>query len=122
MNALPREQSTTWVHVCDLPSLIPDAGVAALVGDVQIALFCASSPEQGLWAVGNYDPIGGANVISRGIIGDINDEPVVSSPLYKQHFSLNTGVCLEDATHALPVYPVRLQDDGVWVSLQHDAD
>jgi nitrite reductase/ring-hydroxylating ferredoxin subunit len=32
----------------------------------------------------------------RGIIGDLQGERVIASPIYKQHFSLATGRCLED--------------------------
>ncbi len=106
-----------WVRICDESALLPGAGVAARLGDTQIAVFRAADGGDGLWAVGNYDPIGGANVISRGIIGDLDDEPVVSSPLYKQHFNLSTGVCLEDASQSLPVFAVALRDGGVWVEV-----
>lgn len=34
--------------------------------------------------------------MSRGIIGDLQGERVIASPIYKQHFSLATGRCLED--------------------------
>ncbi len=44
----------------------------------------------------NQDPFSQAFVMSRGIIGDLQGERVVASPIYKQHFSLATGRCLED--------------------------
>ena len=73
--------------------------------------------ESVVYALSNYDPIGQANVLSRGILGDINDQPVVASPLYKQHFNLNTGICLEDETISLAVYPVRIVNDSVQISV-----
>ena len=33
---------------------------------------------------------------ARGIVGDIKGVAVVASPVYKQHFSLKSGHCLED--------------------------
>ena len=111
------EISAGWVRICDEQALLPGAGVAARLAHGQVAIFRAADDADNLWAVGNYDPIGGANVISRGIIGDLDGEPVVSSPLYKQHFSLRTGRCIEDDHHALPVYPVALRDGGVWIEL-----
>ncbi len=73
--------------------------------------------ESVVYALSNYDPIGQANVLSRGILGDINEQPVVSSPLYKQHFNLNTGICLEDESISLAVYPVRIVNDSVQISV-----
>ena len=37
-------------------------------------------------------PLGEAFVLSRGIVGDIQDELCVASPLYKQHFRWPMGV------------------------------
>ena len=105
-----------WIRICDESALIPGAGVAARLNDTQIAIFCSMHDAKQLWAVGNYDPIGGANVISRGIIGDLNNEPVVASPLYNLHFRLRTGVCQEDDSKTLPVYRVTVRDGAVWVA------
>ncbi len=121
-NGAQAVQSEQWTMVCNRDDLIEGAGVAALVDGRQIAIFCLPDPQGGLYAVGNFDPIGRANVISRGIIGDIDGEPVVASPLYKQHFSLLDGRALEDEAHSLPCYPVALKEDSVWVSLGEQAD
>jgi nitrite reductase (NADH) small subunit len=61
-----------------------------------------------LFAVSNFDPFGKANVISRGITGSVGDSLVVASPLYKQHFNLRTGECLEDNSKALKTYQIRV--------------
>jgi nitrite reductase (NADH) small subunit len=107
-------KNTAWIDVCSADDLQPDSGVCALVAGQQVAIFFLVK-EQAIYAIHNYDPIGKANVLSRGIIGDIKGEPVVASPLYKQHFSLKTGVCLEDQQVAIPVYPVRTLNGRVEV-------
>lgn len=99
--------------LCATDDLVAGAGVAARHGTTQIALFYLPGEDIELFAVGNHDPIGGANVISRGVIGDINGEIVVASPLYKQHFSLRTGQCLEDASYHLPTYRVAIAQGRV---------
>jgi nitrite reductase (NADH) small subunit len=66
-----------------------------------------------VYALSNYDPIGAANVLSRGIIGSLGERLVVASPLYKQHFCLQTGQCLEDENVSVPIWPVRLHDGKV---------
>jgi nitrite reductase (NADH) small subunit len=40
---------------------------------------------------------------------------VIASPLYKQHFSLHDGRCLEDADVAVATYPVRVVDGVIQV-------
>ena len=54
-------------------------------------------------------------ISARGSVGDIRGELVVASPIYKQHFSLVTGRCLEEPSLAVPVYFVRVIGSEVWV-------
>ncbi|UTA46881.1 nitrite reductase small subunit NirD [Simiduia sp. 21SJ11W-1] len=94
-----------WQVVCRSEDVVPGTGVCALVGGRQVAIF-RTRKEKALYALDNFDPIGKANVLSRGIQGSIGDQLVVASPLYKQHFVLATGACLEEEV-AVPVYSVR---------------
>lgn len=105
-----------WKDVCSADDLQPDSGVCALVAGQQVAVFYRVK-EQAVYAIHNYDPIGKANVLSRGMIGDVKGEPVVASPLYKQHFSLKTGVCIEDEQISVAVYPVRLHNGRVEIQV-----
>jgi nitrite reductase (NADH) small subunit len=109
-----------WLSVCDQTDLQPDSGVCALVEGQQIALFHIPR-DKSVYAIQNYDPIGKANVLSRGIIGDIKGEPVVASPLYKQHFSLITGLCCEDENVTVVTYGVRLRDGRVEIQLADNS-
>ncbi len=94
-----------FIPVCATADLVPCRGAAAMIEGKQIALF--RLPQGSIYAIGNHDPFSNANVMSRGIVGDLKGELVVASPIYKQHFSLVNGRCLEDDTVRLPVYPVR---------------
>jgi len=105
-----------WKDICKIDDLQPDSGVCALVEGQQVAIFFLVK-EHIVFAIHNYDPIGKANVLSRGMIGDIKGEPVVASPLYKQHFSLKTGICLEDENIAVSTYPVRIQNGRVEIQV-----
>ncbi|MDP2507290.1 MULTISPECIES: nitrite reductase small subunit NirD [unclassified Oceanobacter] len=98
---------TQWTQICALTDIAPDTGVCALHQGEQVALFRLGQTEQ-VFAIGNYDPIGRANVLSRGIVGSIGERYVVASPLYKQHFDLATGECLEDDAVTVKAYPVRI--------------
>jgi nitrite reductase (NADH) small subunit len=104
----------TGVVVCPYDVLLPERGVAALVGEVQVALF--RTHDGTVFAIGNQDPFSGANVMSRGIVGSRGEVPTVASPMFKQVFDLRTGVCLDDPVVSLPVYRVEVVDGQVVVS------
>ncbi|KZZ45803.1 MAG: nitrite reductase small subunit NirD [Saccharospirillaceae bacterium] len=101
-----------WIAVCDLNDIAPDTGVCAALSGEQVALFRLGDTEQ-VFAVSNYDPFGKANVLSRGIIGSIGEQLVVASPLYKQHFDLATGVCLEDGEVSIKTFQVKVENDQI---------
>jgi len=101
-----------WTTACAYDHLMPCRGVGVLLGDgTQVALFRLDDGT--LRAVGNIDPFSGAAVMSRGIVGDRGGRPTVQSPIKKQAFSLDDGVCLDDADVALPVYSTRIVDGNV---------
>ncbi|WP_374528892.1 nitrite reductase small subunit NirD [Acinetobacter sp.] len=110
-NMLPEQE---WVDVCNLNDITPNTGVGALVGGQAVALFRVGT-EKRVYALSNKDPFSQANVMSRGIIGDLQGERVIASPIYKQHFSLATGRCLEDKDQKLLVFPTKIQNDRVMV-------
>lgn len=94
-----------WAVICPAARIEPERGVAALLGEVQVAVFRTFDGE--LRAVGNIDPVSGAAVLSRGIVGDRGGVPTIASPVYKEVFDLTTGRCLDRPDVALPVYAVR---------------
>lgn len=106
--------TTALVAVCRYDDLLPERGVAALLGDRQVALF--RTYDGSVFALGNQDPFSGANVLSRGIVGNRGDVPTVASPMFKQVFDLRTGRCLDDPAVAVPAYPVRVVEGQVLVS------
>ncbi|MEC7815557.1 MAG: nitrite reductase small subunit NirD [Pseudomonadota bacterium] len=104
---------TTWEAVCTVDDLVADSGVAVWTDVGPVAVFYLPHRLPALFAISHTDPFSGSNVLARGITGDINGEPVVASPLYKQHFSLRTGRCLEDESVGVRVYPVLLDGDQI---------
>ncbi len=109
------KEPTRWNSVCALEDILPDSGVCVDLEGRQIAVFRV---DEWVYALDNRDPASGANVLSRGIVGDIGGEIVVASPIYKQHFCLATGRCLEDADFSVRTYPARLLDGHVWVAVE----
>ncbi|SDL17000.1 assimilatory nitrite reductase (NAD(P)H) small subunit [Modicisalibacter muralis] len=136
--AFKRDTEVTWRQICTSADLVAHSGVAAWLetgdGSTQIALFYLPSPNTPelstgpntpelpshageLYAVDNHDPFSGANVIARGIVGDVKGEPVIASPLYKQHFRLSDGVCMEDSQTRLRHWPARFDGDRVMIAI-----
>ncbi|ADJ64390.1 nitrite reductase small subunit NirD [Herbaspirillum seropedicae] len=114
------QQIKHWTPVCELGEIVPNTGVAALVGDQQVAVFHVIDRSQGepqprVFAVGNYDPNCDAAVLSRGLVGNLGERIVVASPIYKHHFDLTTGECLEEPANSIPAWPARIADGKVWI-------
>jgi len=111
--------------ICSTSDLIPNSGVCALLNDSnddsadnsqeQIAIFYLPDTPEKVFAINNWDPIGQANILSRGIICSIGDELTVASPLYKQHFSLSSGKCLEEDA-SVKTYSVSIEGDTVYLN------
>jgi len=111
-----KELNLNWVDVCALHDLPENMGAAALVGDIQIALFYIKKLDQ-VFALNNFDPFSEVSVLSRGIVGNIGDELVIASPIYKEHFNLKTGQCVEDESVSIDAYPVKITGGRVIIGL-----
>ncbi|QGZ31443.1 nitrite reductase small subunit NirD [Stutzerimonas stutzeri] len=111
-------RASTWKALCSRRDLVANSGVVAWLDGEQVALFHLPDSETGeqVFAIANKDPKSGANVIGRGIVGQLKGDLVIASPLYKQHFRLQDGSCLEYPEHALRVWPARLNGDAVEIA------
>ena len=107
-----------WLNVCAVPDIGYGKGVIVSVEGAQVALFHTS---EGFFALGNEDPISGANVLAWGRLDYIRGKLVVVSPANRQHFCLYTGICLEDMRISVPVWPVTVRDSQVFVATQPSA-
>ncbi|MGY5764860.1 nitrite reductase (NAD(P)H) small subunit [Brachybacterium sp. DNPG3] len=122
------------IDVCALEDLMPERGAGAILGERQVALFRLA--DGSVRAVQQHDPYSAANVLSRGIVGshganasagadadaDASTEgavPTLTSPMYKQVWSLDTGEVLDAAggeKHDLAVFDVAIREGRVLVS------
>lgn len=100
-----------WIKVCKLEDILPETGVCALVGKEHVAIFRPYNNDE-LYAISNIDPFANASVLSRGIIGEHENELWVASPLKKQRFRLKDGYCLEDEHYSVAHYVVKIDDNG----------
>ncbi|MCB1659943.1 MAG: nitrite reductase small subunit NirD [Pseudomonadales bacterium] len=103
------------VKICPVAELPMNLGVGALVSGQQVALFKLNNGD--VYAIGNFDPFSEANVLSRGLVGDLQGQKVVASPIYKHHYNLQTGECLEDSTVKVPAYQVVVQNEDVYLAV-----
>lgn len=101
--------------VCRIDDILPDTGVAARIGSRHVAVFRIGQDR--FHAIDNIDPRSGASVLSRGLVGNLGDRLVVASPLYKNHFDLLTGECLEAPEQSVQAHRVTVRDQLVFVSL-----
>jgi nitrite reductase (NADH) small subunit len=108
-------QAARWTAVCTPAEIAPNSGVCALIGDEQIAVFHVDDGSTRFFAIDNFDPNANAAVLSRGIVGNLGARLVVASPIFKQHFDLETGACLEAPARSVNAYPTRVEDGMVWV-------
>ena len=106
----------TWTRVCALDDILPDTGVCARVQGRHVAVFHLADGR--LFAIDNIDPKNGASVLSRGLVGSLGGVTVVASPLYKHHFDLATGRCLELPDCSVHAHAVRCDGGQVLVALR----
>ena len=112
------EVLTKWKDVCDVNDLVTNSGVCVLVDGQQIALFKIElNNDTHYFAIRNWDPVGQANVLYRGIVGTLQGKVVVASPLYKEHYVLATGECLERDDVSVQHYAMRIERARVLVAL-----
>ncbi len=114
--------ASRWIAVCKPEDIVPNTGVCALVEGEQIAVFHVAAADAAgagagprYFAIGNYDPNADASVLSRGLVGNLGPRIVVASPIYKHHFDLSTGACLEAPEHSVTAYATRIDDGKIWI-------
>ncbi|MCH4091401.1 nitrite reductase large subunit NirB [Acetobacter sp.] len=114
-----------WTTLCGQDDLVENSGVVAWHDGSQIALFYLPATETTaarVYAIDNHDPFSNANVIGRGIMGDLKGQLVVASPLYKQHFRLEDGQCLEDANVRLRTWDARMENRKIEIRAKTETN
>ncbi|PIB27406.1 nitrite reductase small subunit [Maribacter sp. 4U21] len=98
-----------------LGASFPETGGACIkYKDKQIAVF--NFKRKGVWyACQNLCPHKMETVLSWEMIGDEQMEAKVACPLHKNNFSLKTGKHLNGDLEAIATYPVKVENDVVYV-------
>lgn len=116
LNASLAEDGITWFMACRAEDVPANGGVCVKYGDEQIALFHFA--RRGEWyATQNMCPHRMQMALSRGMIGSQQGEPKVACPFHKKTFSLVTGECLSGDECAIKTYPVRVENNYVYIGV-----
>lgn len=97
-----------WIAVCHLDDLAACAGVAVILKGQPVAVYWLPGQQPECYALSHTDPFSGADVLAHGLLCESEGVWSVASPIYKQHFRLDNGVCLEDPQVSVTCWPVRL--------------
>ncbi|TKJ94952.1 nitrite reductase (NAD(P)H) small subunit [Erwinia persicina] len=107
------QPTSLWNAVCQIEDIPPQAGIGARLGSQPIALFRLDDK---VYALDDLEPGTGANVLSRGLLGDSGGDALVISPLYKQRFRLRDGQSLDNPALSQRCWPVKVEQGQVWVA------
>ena len=108
-----------WIKVGQVKDFPADGGLCVQAAQLQIAIF--NFERRGEWfATENQCPHKQQMAISRGMIGSHGQEcePKVACPFHKKTFSLLDGRCLSGDDYQLKIYPVKVEQDEVWVAVE----
>ena len=105
-----------WFKVGQVTDFPADGGLCVQAAQRQIAVF--NFERRGEWfATDNQCPHKQQMAISRGMIGSHGAECEVACPFHKKTFSLLDGRCLSGDDFQLKTYPVKVEQDEVWVAV-----
>lgn len=111
-----KRQDVNWFKACRREEVPENGGACVRYKDEQIAVFNFTA--KGEWyATQNLCPHKLQMSLSRGIIGDKEGEPKVACPFHKKTFSLKSGICMDDHHYAIRTYPVKIEDEEVYIGL-----
>lgn len=112
MNVAQRN-TAQWHPVCHLDDLVANSGIVVWLSTQPAALFWLPDQAPSVYVLAHYDPIAKAEVLAHGLVCESQGEWSVASPLYKQHYRLSDGQCLENAGIKVSTWPVRIINKGI---------
>ncbi|RXP55470.1 nitrite reductase small subunit NirD [Lutibacter sp. HS1-25] len=103
-----------WFKAAPVKDFPIDGGVCVKYKEKQIAVFNFQL-NNAWYACQNVCPHKMEMVLSRGMIGDDKGMPKVACPMHKKTFSLETGENLNGDLDAIATYPVKIEDNFVYI-------
>src|SRR5687767_5688897 len=105
-----------WFKAARVQDFPENGGACVKYKDLQVAVFNFSRRNE-WYACQNLCPHKMQMVLSRGMIGSVQGEPKIACPFHKRTFSLKTGECLNAEECNITVYPVKVENDFVYIGV-----
>lgn len=105
---------TVWFKAGKIEGFTENGGACIKYKDKQIAVFNFKR-ENKWYACQNLCPHKMEMVLSRGMIGDDKGIAKVACPMHKKTFSLESGENLNGDLDAIAIYPVKIENEFVFV-------
>jgi len=105
---------STWFKAGAVDDFTTNGGACVKYKDLQIAVFNFKR-ENKWYACQNLCPHKLEMVLSRGMIGDDKGIAKVACPMHKKTFSLENGENLNGDLDAIATYPVKIENDFVYI-------
>jgi nitrite reductase/ring-hydroxylating ferredoxin subunit len=98
-----------WMFVCPAEDLKPGQAASVLVESRQFAVFNVDGVLYGLDAICRHQH---ANLAAGQLFGN-----VIECAMHGWEYDVITGECLTIPDEALSTYPVKVEDDQVWIEV-----
>ena len=118
METKTTKQIATWFLACNVNDVPENGGVCVKYNEEQIALFYFARRNE-WYASQNECPHHQQMALSRGLIGEMGEEPKIACPFHKKTFSLETGECLGGDEYCIKTFPVKVSEGKVYIGISH---
>lgn len=108
------EEVKVWFNAGKTSDFPIDGGNCIKYKNKQIAVIQFNRRNE-WYACQNLCPHKMEMVLSRGMIGSMDEIPKIACPLHKKTFSLVDGSNLNSEEYSIATYPVKIVDDDVFV-------
>ncbi len=113
-NSVTLNDVTVWFKAGKTTDFPADGGNCVKYKDKQIAVI--NFERRGEWyACQNVCPHKLEMVLSRGMIGSVEETPKIACPIHKKTFSLKDGSNLNGEDYTIATYPVKIVEDEVFI-------
>ncbi|MCP4481537.1 MAG: nitrite reductase small subunit NirD [bacterium] len=110
-----------WIKICDVSDVEKNNARTVKYGNTQLAIFNFSDRDQ-WYATQNLCPHKQEMLLYRGMLGETRGKPKVACPMHKKTFFLETGKGLSDPDYAIQTFPVKVEEDAVYLNLPSEED
>ena len=112
--AIDQESVSNWFRAARVEDFPKNGGACVKYKELQIAVFNFTRRNE-WYACQNLCPHKMQMILSRGMIGSVEEEPKVACPFHKKSFSLHSGLCLSGDEYQIATFPVKVEEGYVYI-------